>query len=148
MQHFREWIIWTFNRSQSRTITYTCWDSKKCSASLDHPTWHTQADNYNTTPIACKISQTQYSFQRLHFEHINICMNIYKYILKIYMISKTMQSILCYIISMQCFIPYITNIYQYKFYFIRFIILTSYNTNGNNRWYHTEKYSHSRYYIM
>ena len=34
--------------------------AKKYSASLDNPTWNTYMDNYNTTPIACNISQTQY----------------------------------------------------------------------------------------
>ena len=58
-----------------------------------------------------------------------------------------MQTILCHTISIQCFSQFTTNIYQYKFYFIRFIILSDHDTNGNNKFYHIEKYNDSRYYI-
>ena len=40
------------------------------------------------------------------------------------MIQKTIQSILCHTISLKCFSEFTMNIYQYKFYIIRFIILT------------------------
>ena len=43
-----------------------------CGTSLDNPNWHTNVDNYNTTPIACKIYQTQYPCQSMHLQHINI----------------------------------------------------------------------------
>ena len=49
---------------------------KLSTTSFENPTWHTDEDNQHTTPISCNISQTQYLFQRLHFEHTNI----YEYI--------------------------------------------------------------------
>ena len=55
-----------------------------CATSLDNPSWHTNVDNCNTTPIASKIYQTQYPCQSIHLQHINIYeidMNTYdKYI--------------------------------------------------------------------
>ena len=43
-----------------------------CATSMDRPSWHKNVDNYNTTPIACKIYQTQYRCQSIHLQHINI----------------------------------------------------------------------------
>ena len=43
-----------------------------CATTLDNPSWNTNVDNYNTTPIACKIYETQYPCQSIHLQHINI----------------------------------------------------------------------------
>ena len=43
-----------------------------------------------------------------------------------------MQSILCHTISMKCFSEFTINIYQYKFYIIRFIIITNSYSERNN----------------
>ena len=49
---------------------------KLSTTSFENPTWHTDVDNQHKTPISCNISQTQYLFQKLHFEHTNV----YEYI--------------------------------------------------------------------
>ena len=51
---------------------------------MDNPSWHTSADNYNTIPIACKISQTQYSCKSQHFQNINIYEYIWIHIIDTY----------------------------------------------------------------
>ena len=59
------------------------------------------------------------------YEYIEIhVINIYD--------TKTWESMLCHTILMQCFSEFIMNIYQYKFYFIRFIILTN-STDRRNK---------------
>ena len=55
-----------------------------CGTSLDNPNWHTNVDNHNTTPIACKIYQTQYPCQSVHLQHINIYEWIWIYMINIY----------------------------------------------------------------
>ena len=45
---------------------------------------------------------------------------------------KKKASILCHTISVQCFSEFTIKIYQYKLYFIRFIILSNNNNNNNN----------------
>ena len=46
--------------------------AETCGISLDNLNWHTDVDNNNTTPISCKIYQTQYPCQSIHLQHINI----------------------------------------------------------------------------
>ena len=62
---------------------------------------------------------------------------IYEYIeiqvINIYDTNKW-ESMPCHSTLMQCFSEFIMSIYEYKFYFIRFIILTN-NTNWRNKSY-------------
>ena len=64
---------------------------------------------------------------------------IYEY-LEIHVINiydtKTWESMICHSILMQCFSEFIMSIYEYKFYFIRFSIVTN-NTNQRSKSYDT-----------
>ena len=62
------------------------------------------------------------------------------------MIWKTRQSIPFHTVSF-CFSEFTTNMYQYKFYFIRFIILTNNITKSSSNWYDMQQFSKTRCYI-
>ena len=52
---------------------------------------------------------------------------------QIYIILKTMQSVLSHTISLKCFNECKMSIYQYKFYITRLIILTKNDSQRNNK---------------
>ena len=55
-----------------------------CATSVDNPSWHTNVDNYNKTPTACTIYQTQYPCQSIHLQDINIYEQIWIHIINVY----------------------------------------------------------------
>ena len=80
-------------------------------------------------------------------DNILAYINIYQYMSEIYMIQKIMQSIIHHTILQKCFNEFTMNIYQYKLYIIRFIILTNSNCHRNNTWDDMQQCNNSRSYI-
>ena len=111
--------------------------------SLDNATWHTHVDQQYTTAISRNISETQYFCQNYSYNILEY-INIYQYMSDIYMIQKIMQSIICHTILHKCFSECTMNIYQYKFYIIRFIILNNRDCHSNNKWDDMQQCNNSR----
>ena len=96
---------------------------------------------YHVIYLKLNTSVKNYSYNILEY------INIYQYMSEIYMIQKTMQSIICHTILHKCFNECMMNIYQYKFYIIRFIILNNRDWHSNNKWDHMQHGNNSRSYI-
>ena len=87
--------------------------TKLLTTSLENHNWYTDMGKQYTAAISCNISQIQYLFQKLQLQDTNIYKYISIHVIDIYMIQKTMQSILCHTISLKCFSEFTMNIYIY-----------------------------------
>ena len=93
--------------------------------------------------IYLKLNTSVKSYSDNILEYINI----YQYMSVIYMIQKIMQSIICHTLLQKCFNECTMNIYQYKFYIIRFIILNNRDCHSNNKGDDMQQCNNSRCYI-
>ena len=96
---------------------------------------------YHVIYLKLNTSVKNYSYNILDY------INIYQYMSEIYMIQKIMQSISCHTLLQTCFNECTMNIYQYKFYIIRFVILNNRDCHRNNKWRDMQQYNNSRSYI-
>ena len=93
------------------------------------------------------IYQKLNTYNKNYTDNILAYINIYQYMSEIYMIQKIMWSIICHTISQKCFNECTINMYQYKFYIIRFIILNNKDCHKNKKGDDMQQCIYSRCYI-
>ena len=93
---------------------------------------------YHVIYLKLNTSVKNYSYNILEY------INIYQYMSEICMIQKIMQSIICHTILHKCFNECTMNIYQYKFYIIRSIILNNRDCYSNKKGDDMQQFNNSR----